>query len=254
MASLENREAALKNLFGVHTGEPLPEDYPDTLMLPTTIHEMALSALDQTIFDLRERTMHFRYRNERWSGGPRMRGTVIDPIAGTSHSSAVHTLLGLIHPPDIHVRTHQSSDFRKLQRATKQPTREPYHIAAMPSADEVRDAIISPIASVGHIVAAEDGLFMWIQRNLNYKKPRLQIPKPERELRRISAQHAMHFIEATDALAYEGDTRKHDLHDKLRTSRIWALKKNYVCYSNNNPEKSILLQQNASAPPLRAVS
>lgn len=254
MARLEKREAALKNLFFMPAEDPLPEEYPHRLMLPPYIHEMALSALDRTIFDLRERTMHFRYRNERWSGGPCMRGTVIDPVLGTSHSSSLHGLLGLVRVPDIHVRTHQSPDFSKLQKTAGQPIREPYHIAAMPSADEVRDAIISPIASVGHLVAAEDGLFMWIHRNLDYKKPHLQTPRPERELRRISAQHAMHFMEAADAIAREGDVRKHDLYDKLRTSRIWALKKNYVCYSNNNPEKSILLQQSVAAPPLRAVS
>jgi hypothetical protein len=99
---MSRRKEALCSILG--TSEvPASEDYPETITLPTAIHDIMVRAVVKTTEDYRERSVRIGYRHGEWLGGIMMRGPAQKNLI--ARSNIAHNLAGILVPTQHRPRT-----------------------------------------------------------------------------------------------------------------------------------------------------
>jgi hypothetical protein len=94
-----SRQQSVEALLDVETLPVTTDDYPESLNLPAYVYDRAVEAVVETADDIRERSVHFRYKKDQWGGGVAVRGSC-------NSVSWSHERLAILVPPHLHMHTH----------------------------------------------------------------------------------------------------------------------------------------------------
>lgn len=253
-----SREKALCDLLGTDNPVP-PSEYPDELTLPQHLHSKILSALDRTVNDGHERSLHFRHRRDRWYGGLAVKGTQYD-IASGAHISWMHLNSTIFYPPHVHVHTHPlpdegdirnelekhnsiiGGDKETLRRQLPFIQKSSRALSSLPSGDDVFRSLNEPMASIANLVAAESGSFLWVHRDINSKALLVNSFSAAFFEKRSRARNSATYIGECDGVAFQNLAHATDIRQQLLDSRVEALRSAYVCYSSKDPDSTSLVK------------
>ncbi len=253
---MSGHEQALCELLDV--SEPaVTSDYPDSLRLPEFVHHKMLGALAHTAEDDRERSLHFRYHQGQWQvsrefKSPKFQVAAAKPvfISLLGYSSTFFKL------PHLNVHTHPTPsetainlalvvtadrEQEEKSQASIATLRRVYEISTpFPSSGDVFGSILRSPASIGNLVAAEHGSFLWVRRDIGRKK-RLIDSVGRGFLARLNlAYEASGVVADSDEAIIEGLTDLSSARQSMLESRVMALSPYYVCYVSEDPHDPVL--------------
>lgn len=262
----ERRETAMRNLLAIpqEATFPEPEAYPEEFTIPEAIHEVALQALSATLVDERERSVHFRCKDDQWKAGMSVKGPKLGQNGASNN--VLHTFSAVMWPPHLHFHTHPTMTKSLIEAVFT--SKIPNVNVALPgnqevierlvagnaqssrlaSSDDISKTIKDPLGSIGHMLIAEGGIFMWLHRDLQFCKGALVYPGGGGYHKQAQEAHQRkRYVECSDTLTYQeirtGGGPSEKTQQAFIDARVRALGKHYICYVNDNPNESLVTKQ-----------
>lgn len=260
-----SREKAFQDLMNAQEVIP-PEEYPEVVTLPDYVQARTLEAVEGTADDNRERSLHFRWKCNRWKGGIAVRGSQVDRATLLETGTKLnfwHQNSTLIKPPHIHLHTHpyfddemvseyvrNSVDVNELGEEVMEITKTraidlAHFQVRYPSTGDIYRTLKDPLASVAHLLATQIGNFLWVHRDLKVTKGAYKNTFTREydwnlsEIRKIRDE-MNDFEEQT----IDSGLPINEICNKLLGNRINILGAMYVCYASRDFETPQLTRIN----------